>query len=141
MLNGFTSVSRKQEEEDKSSVSESNEIVILFPTSFLQLMLFFFISHSLSEYIPVILIQLPVSQWCCEQLSEARNDSLPRIRHGAGIYQAAEQENLDKSDMCEHASVYVFFFFISCFLCLISQYSCFHSNTISFSITVLQKEL
>lgn len=35
----------------------------------------------------------------------ACNDGLPRIQHGAGIYQATELRNLDKSDMCEHASV------------------------------------
>lgn len=34
---------------------------------------------------------------------------MARIRHGAGIYQATELRNLDKSDMCEHASVWVWF--------------------------------
>lgn len=42
-------------------------------------------------------------------LRPARNGCLPRIRHGAGIYQATELRNSDKSDMCEHASFSVWF--------------------------------
>lgn len=45
-------------------------------------------------------------------LKLACNDALPRIRHGAGIYQGTEQRNLDESDMCKHASVSIEFFFM-----------------------------
>lgn len=77
-------------------------------------LVYIFISRSLSLWM-VIHIQLPQSlSGVCVCVSSclrlACNDGLPRIRHGAGIYQATELRNLDKSDMCEHASVSVCLF-------------------------------
>lgn len=70
----------------------------------------------------------------CRRL--ARNDGLPRIWHGAGIYQATELGNLGKSDMCEHASVscLVFFFFYvySRILEGLLSFFLFYSNPIFF---------
>lgn len=85
---------------------KSNEIVIFFLTSFLKLILF---SLSLIQYLKASqssLFNSPSPSGVVSScLRHVCNDGLPRIRHGAGIYQDAEQGNLDKSDMCEHASI------------------------------------
>lgn len=69
------------------------------------MLLLFFLSIPFS--LSLLFLAIAASQQCvssCRRL--ARNHGLPRPRHGAGIYQATELRNLDKSDMCEHASVF-----------------------------------
>ena len=67
----------------------------------------------------------------------ARSDGSPRTRHGAGIYQATEPRNLDKSDMCGHASASVWCLCLFLRLCTLSLFSRRH---ISDSISMHQKQ-
>lgn len=115
ILNGFTCISREQEEGDKTLVKRGNGIFFFYQLpeviSCFSMLLIRYLSHYLSECILVILIKpRSLSVVCVSScLRLARNDGLPRIRHGAGIYQATELSHLDKSDMCEHASVSLWF--------------------------------
>lgn len=126
ILNGFTCTSPEQEEGDKNLVKRGNEIVRFFLTSFLEKYLVLACCSFLISLILCLnafwssLFNSPVSRWCVSScLRLACKDGLPRIRHGAGIYQATELGNLDKSDMCEHASVSVWF------LCLFLHFRAF----------------
>lgn len=85
--------------------------------------------------------RLPVVLWAA-----VWGTSVTIVYHASGTVQGfikPQSREIWTNQICANMpqSTSISFFFISCFLCLISQYSCFHSNTISFSITMLQKEL
>lgn len=137
--NGFICISREQEEEDKNIVKLGNEIVAVWPASWgnflFEYVAFSYLSHSLSECILVILIQLP----CLSAVLRAAVWGLlvTMVYHVAGIYQVKELRNLDKSDMCEHDSASV------CFLCLflhLSTLSLFIQTQFPFSFFLFSPE-
>lgn len=126
--NGFICIPRERKQGDKNLVARSNEIV-QFLTSFLKQFLalacclFLSISfsvwmHSGHPYSAPQSLSGVVS--ICLRL--ACNDGLPRTRRSAGIYQATELRNLDKSDMCEHASVSVWFLCLFLHLWMLSLF-------------------